>query len=618
MSLSVGRRFLLFIAFTMFLAPTIAEARNLTAKRICRDAIDDFVAGPLDPGTPGPFDILSTSYGGFDEHILLPDFDDPVEFHAEVTYPEELECGPFPIVFMMHGSHATCFEPVNGGVSQNWPCEAPDLPLPNHLGYQYFADLLASNGMVAVSISANSINANDPGNVEARARLFLRHIGYWTEANLLGTADYPTLFRDKIDLHRIGVMGHSRGGGGAARLVDLFEGGGSPADTIKAKGNSSDIKAVLLIAPTEGTAAENRVTETALGVILPYCDGDQEDMYGVKHYDASRYALAGDNGPKHSFEVTGANHNYYNTYWDPNIFTAGAVDDWFFGVSNDEGPYCQEGVLGDGSRLDSAAQQGTLLAIGGAFFRTYLRNEKAFRPFLRSEAAPPPSAMTDGIFVAYHPKDEAGARLDLNRLTDPSEDAVNTLGGAVTHQDMERFDFCEGEVVGEAYGCLTDGSVIATIGNAPHFFDIDPANQLRLAWNRRVGRELAPMIANEVPEGYRDVSRFKAVQFRAFVDFSDPLNPVDMAQDFSILLRDGAGMTSSVVASTHTRSLFFPPSSDVDNMDNLPIPRAILNTVRVRLSAFPGVSLNDIRSVELYFDQTETGAINITDLAFAD
>jgi hypothetical protein len=289
------------------------------------------------------------------------------------------------------------------------------------------------------------------------------------------------------------------------------------------------------------------------------------------------------------------------------------VDDWFSGISNTEGPFCQEGALGDGNRLNSAAQQGTLLAIGGAFFRTYLRNEKSFLPFLRSETAPPASAMTDGIFVAYHPKDELEERLDLNRLTDPSEDMTNTLGGAVTHQDLERFDFCEAEF---ANGCLTDDTAIATAGNAPHAFGLDPANQLRLAWNTRGRDDLSPMVTNEIPLGYRDVSDYRAVQFRVLVDFSDGLNPVDADQDFTILLRDGAGLTASVVASDYTRSLFFPPSSDVNNADNLPIPRAMLNTLRVPLSEFSDISLTDIRSVEFRFDQTPIGAINISDLAF--
>ena len=94
-----------------------------------------------------------------------------------MIYPEELDCGPFPIVFMMHGSHATCFQPPNNGISQQWPCPEGRLPLPNHQGYRYLAELLASHGIFTVSISANSINANDAANVQARAELFWTHPG---------------------------------------------------------------------------------------------------------------------------------------------------------------------------------------------------------------------------------------------------------------------------------------------------------------------------------------------------------------------------------------------------------------------------------------------------------
>ena len=440
-------------------------------------------------------------------------------------------------------------------------------------------------------------------------------MGYWTQATQIGNADFGVLFKARIDLLRIGVLGHSRGGGGAARLVDLFGSSDSPSDTFATKGKSADIKAVLLIAPTEGTEDDNRVTETALGVILPYCDGDQEDLPGAAHYDASRYALAGDNGPKHSFEVIGANHNYYNTFWDPNVSPVEASDDWFEGISNTDGPFCQENDPASG-RLDSMQQQGTLLAIGGAFFRTYLRNEKAFRPFLRSEAPPPPSAKTPGIFVAYHAKDEPEARLDLNRLTKVGETVTNTLGGAVVDYDLARFEYCEVGEPGAAVGCLTDENVIYFVGSAPHGFSTDPTNQLRLAWSRSL--DDAPTLIHELPPGSRDVSAYRAVQFRAFVDFSDPLNPLNAPQDLRVVLRDGAGQSASVLASDHSRALFFPPPGDEADNDSLPIPHAVFNTVRVPLSAFPGIFLTDLRSVELVFDQTPTGSINVADFAFAD
>jgi hypothetical protein len=42
-----------------------------------------------------------------------------------------------------------------------------------------------------------------------------------------------------------------------------------------------------------------------------------------------------------------------------------------------------------------------------------------------------------------------------------------------------------------------------------------------------------------------------------------------------------------------------------------------LNTARIPLTSFTGVNLSDIRSVKFIFDQTGTGALLISDLAFA-
>ena len=99
---------------------------------------------------------------------------------------------------------------------------------------------------------------------------------------------------------------------------------------------------------------------------------------------------------------------------------------------------------------------------------------------------------------------------------------------------------------------------------------------------------------------------------------ADPLNPLAQAQNLRVVLQDGAGLSASVVVGDHSPALFFPPSVEPFETPSVVIPRAILNTVRVPLSAFPDVFLTDIRRVDLIFDQTPSGAINVTDLAFAD
>jgi thiamine monophosphate synthase len=48
-----------------------------------------------------------------------------------------------------------------------------------------------------------------------------------------------------------------------------------------------------------------------------------------------------------------------------------------------------------------------------------------------------------------------------------------------------------------------------------------------------------------------------------------------------------------------------------------PVPKVVLNTVRVPLTAFGGVNLHNIRSVAFTFNEQAQGAVLVTDVAFA-
>jgi hypothetical protein len=614
----------LFIGLLLSVAPA-ADALAMTppikaSQAECNPILGKIGNGLPDPGAEGPFDVATQVYDLGEDTADLPSIDGPVELLGEVTYPTKLECGPFPIVFMMHGGHATCVR-LNPNqtwqVSQHWPCEPSYSILPSYQGYRYFAEILASHGMVVVSISANGINAGNEIGFDARAELFQRHRELWQQFSTIGSDELGDIFVGKIDLGRVGLMGHSKGGAGAARFLDLANQNGPPLGVKAPHTKSFKIRAVLLIGPVAAKFEETfKVTDTALGVVLPYCDGDVDYLGGVSYYDASRYAVFGDSGPKHSFLVIGANHNNYNTIWDENETEFGTVDDWVFN-EGEFGPFCQVDAPGSG-RLTSEQQRGTLVAMGGAFFRRYLKNEQIFRPFLHGDVPPPPSAKTEEIFIGYHPKDEPEVRLDVNTMTMVENTLINSLGGAVTNEDFQRFEFCDPESGVGPDGCLTESSRSPETGQAPHAKYNFPVSQLRLAWSNRERPPAEATFSNDIPDGLRDVSGYQVFQFRSFVDFADSLNPFGQPQDLRIVLRDGAGLAASVRVSDHSSALFYPPSVEPYEDSKTALPRAVLNTVRVPLSAFEDVFLTDLRSVELVFDQTLTGAINVADLAFAD
>jgi hypothetical protein len=81
-------------------------------------------------------------------------------------------------------------------------------------------------------------------------------------------------------------------------------------------------------------------------------------------------------------------------------------------------------------------------------------------------------------------------------------------------------------------------------------------------------------------------------------------------QNLSIILGDGTGGTASVTVTDHSNALFFPPG------DTGPIPKVVLNTVRIPMSAFIGVDLTDVRTIQFRFDKRPSGALLISDIVF--
>ena len=265
----------------------------------------------LIPRTPQPLAVV--------DYLLPPlrdaEVDVPLQVLARVIAPRT-PAADRPLVLFAHGRHGTCYR--SGDVSGSYPCPKGWRSLPSLLGYEYAQRLLAGQGFVTVSIDLNGVNGQDDvledGGAGVRARLIRHHLDALASWNSdPARAPFGKKLSLRFDQRSVLLVGHSRGGEGAARAVAQAE----PADPYAVTG-------LLLLAPTD--FARQTVPNVPTTVVLPGCDGDVSDLQGQLYVDRS--LDAGHPTALHTaVYVPGANHNGFNSEWTPATARAPAFDD---------------------------------------------------------------------------------------------------------------------------------------------------------------------------------------------------------------------------------------------------------------------------------------------------
>ena len=541
-----------------------------------------------DPGTPGPLAVTTQQYTDGDTAFNPGTFPGPAEITAEVYRPTSLTGGPFPLIIFLHGRHGTCTSTFT------WPCPAGQTSIPSYQGYAYIGTRLASYGYIVVSISANGINARDNSTTDLgaqwRAELIQAHLNKWNTFNTVGGSPFGTTFVGKVDMNNIGTMGHSRGGEGVMRHFLYNQSLGSPYG----------IKAIFPLAPVDfNRPIINGVPHDTL---LPYCDGDVSDLQGVHFYDDARYSAPGDLTPKHTVYFMGANHNFANTVWTSGF--PGSGDDWGGAVGDVQ---CDQGQP---TRWTATKQQNATRTYMMGFFRRYIGGETQFDAMLKKDIPPPASSSLSAneAFVMYHAPDSATQRRDVNRYLTQAALTTNQLGGAVTQSGFTPNDACGGASPEPSPCNPTEPN-----SRQPHTTPSARSSMPGMSQLRGGYSSTSATYTNALPAGSRDVSAFQMLQFRASTNYADGRNAPGTAQDFVVRLTDGTGAFADAQVSTFSGILFYPPGSSVAE-----VPKVVLNTARIPLSAFGGVNLSDVRTIQFRFNQRSSGAFLITDIAFAD
>lgn len=119
----------------------------------------------------------------------------PYDVEGMMGIPEQDNA---PVVFILHGSHA-----LNNSITN-----------PYYKGFEYLVEELANQGYLAISINVNRAYSFEPVQGDELFRMkeiFKEHYKQLTLANK-GKKIYEYNLKDKADLSKINMVGHSRGG----------------------------------------------------------------------------------------------------------------------------------------------------------------------------------------------------------------------------------------------------------------------------------------------------------------------------------------------------------------------------------------------------------------------
>jgi dienelactone hydrolase len=306
-----------FVACAQPLTLTPSDADRVLAKRT--------ITAP-NPGLPGTLTVRSLTYGSAG-NMRRPEFRDSATYrtgtvdaspyarlepasaksrkkywgydntkfplNARVWYP--VGDGPFPLVLVVHGNHSM---------------EEYSDP-----GYQWLGELLASRGFILASIDENFLNGGIRSENDARGWMLLKHLEVFRALN--DSAGKP--LHRKIDMTRIALMGHSRGGeavaiAGAFNRLPYY-----PDDANQKFNFNFDIKALVAIAPVDGqyqpTERPTPLADYSYLVIHGSHDGDVSTFQGLLQYNRIRYTRPGPEF-KSAIFMYRANHGQWNTVWN--------------------------------------------------------------------------------------------------------------------------------------------------------------------------------------------------------------------------------------------------------------------------------------------------------------
>lgn len=389
--------------------------------------------------------------------------------------------------------------------------------------------------------------------------------------DVLTPASLGVDLKGKVDFGNVGLMGHSRGGEGVRAAHSFYRETGSQWPARILGSTPSFIRAIFEIAPTDNHSY--KAIGTKWNVLLPMCDGDLDDLIGVRPFDRMLFNSPDNRGEnpatqKSTYTVWGTNHNFYNTEWQvsdstmcvdhPAIFTGpdGAAVQQLTSIDSVV-PFFRANV--GSSTVPSLNQRFDPLYPLPGSVTSVTRVDRGFTPT--------PKSYDTTIFEDFdkpYPQNSSG------NTNDVSTDLLVAYGTIDRHDPSLRAAIMSWTTSGSSVyfqsNWSASGTGVNVYGNRTLDFRISRAHSPSLNTTSSTNFSIQLVMANG--------SVSKAVKLCSYTNLTGPVG--------------GAGG-------------YHP----------------LLQTVRIPLGDFTGADVLKVRGVRFIFDETPSGLINIANIRFA-
>jgi hypothetical protein len=493
--------------------------------------IDISAFANLGAAVPWPFQPTNVPLNG---HVCIP--------HG---------AGPFPLAVFAHGNHSA--------LQNSTP------------GYLYLCQLFASHGIIAATIDVNFLNGFNFGENDARAIVHLEHLKQFR--TWAGTPHHP-LF-GKVDLDRILIVGHSRGGEGVGHASlfntlssiqpDVF----SPVVPLDGSAGLGPyrfrLRAAAAIAPTDRQyqpIAGPTVVPDRYFLIHGSRDGDVSTFEGYNTYNrAHPVDLANPTISDGKFKallwVIGANHNQFNSVWPSETPPA--------------------------TTMPRSDQERVAKVHLGALAQALLLRRRRYLRVLRDPAAAVAWVPAGADFVSQY-QDPRRVFLEHNQeglgapqISAPVQGTVTAVAVVANRQQKD---------------LVNAGAPQSTI-------------TLRLQWNAPGARLTLGVDPSTLPPG-----RFSTLAFRIGQSTEAPNTA---GQDQDLTLEISSGSRTAVIPASSLHRLLYPDvvfGAGKIVMQSLRLP--------IRQLAGLGIDPRDLRSITFVFDRRATGVVYVGDVQLSN